>query len=70
MDYIKNKTMKLAIVKQLACGAHSVLVNGRSVVPYFRDKEEAMEICASRLKKLKKDLTIIRIPFLKIWVVW
>lgn len=62
--------MKLAIVKQLACGAHSVRVNGRSVAPYFRDKEEAVEICASRLKKLKKDLTIIRIPFIGLWLVW
>lgn len=70
MDYIKNKTMKLAIVKQLASERYSVCVDGWSILPYKGTEDQAYFVCASRLGKLQHQLKIIRIPFVKIWVVW
>lgn len=49
---------------------YSVCVDGRSVIPYFDNEDQADFVCANRLGKLKKELKKIRVPFTKIWIAW
>lgn len=61
--------MKTGFIKQLG-ERYSVRVDGWSVLPYFDTKDKAVFTCASRIGKLEKELTIIRIPFVRMWIAW
>lgn len=61
--------MAMGIIKQIG-DRYSVCVDGRSVIPYFDNEDQADFVCANRLGKLKKELKKIRVPFTKIWIAW
>ena len=59
----------MGIIKQIG-DRYSVCVDGRSILPYFDDEDQAEFVCANRLGKLQNELNKVRIPFVKVWVAW